>query len=90
MASLINLKNLPLSQIHRHVMILFTCWIFSLFISPVLSQEKSADIILIAPSYTMNSEQPWADAVVIKGDKIIFVGDEQDALSYRNSATQLI
>ena len=90
MSSLINSKNLPLNQIHRHVMILFTCWIFSSFISPVFSQEKSADIILIAPSYTMNPEQPWADAVVIKGDKIIFVGDEQDALSYQNNATQIV
>ena len=71
-------------------MILFTCWIFSLFISPVFSQEKSADIILIAPSYTMNTKQPWAEAVVIKGDKIIFVGDEQDALSYQNNATQIV
>ena len=90
MTSLIHSKNLPLNQIHRHVMILFTCWIFSLFFSPVLSQEKSADIILIAPSYTMNPEQPWADAVVIKGDKIIFVGDEQDAVLYQTSATQVI
>ena len=90
MSSLINSKNLPLNQIHRHVMILFTCWMFSSFISPVFSQEKSADIILIAPSYTMNPEQPWADAVVIKGDKIIFVGDEKDAVLYQTSATQVI
>ena len=54
------------------------------------SQEKSADIILIAPSFTMNADQPWASAVVIKGDKIIFVGDEQDAVLYQNSATQVI
>jgi len=54
------------------------------------SQEKSADIILIAPSFTMNADRPWANAVVIKGDKIIFVGDEQDAVLYQNSATQVI
>ena len=54
------------------------------------SQEKSADIILIAPSFTMNADRPWAEAVVIKEDEIIFVGDKQDALSYQNSTTQLI
>jgi hypothetical protein len=54
------------------------------------SQEKSADIIPIAPSFTMNANRPWAEAVVIKEDEIIFVGDKQDALSYQNSATQLI
>ena len=90
MLSLISFKNLPLNQTHRHVMILFTCSIFILFIPPLLSQEKSADIIIIAPSYTMNTKQPWAEAVVIKGDKIIFVGDEQDALSYQNNATQVM
>jgi len=90
MLSLISFKNLPLNQTHRHVMILFTCSIFILFIPPLLSQEKSADIIIVAPSYTMNTKQPWAEAVVIKGDKIIFVGDEQDALSYQNNATQVM
>ena len=54
------------------------------------SQEKSADIILIAPAYTMDKEQPWAEAVVIKGDKIIFVGDDQDAVLYQNSTTRVI
>ena len=54
------------------------------------SQEKSADIILIAPSFTMNPDRPWAEAVVIRDDKIVFVGDKQDALTYQNSATRLI
>ena len=39
--------------------------IFSLVILPVFSQQKSADIILIAPAYTMDPDRPWADAVVI-------------------------
>ncbi|SVE64206.1 uncharacterized protein METZ01_LOCUS517060, partial [marine metagenome] len=64
--------------------------IFSLVILPVFSQEKSADIILIAPAYTMDPDRPWADAVVIKGNGIIFVGDKKDALTYQNSATRLI
>ena len=64
--------------------------IFSLVILPVFSQQKSADIILIAPAYTMDPDRPWADAVVIKGNGIIFVGDKKDALTYQNSATRLI
>jgi len=90
MASLINLKNLPLNQIYRRGMILFICWTFFLLITPLLSQEKSATIIIVAPSYTMNTKQPWAEAVVIRDDKIIFVGDKHDALTYQNSVTQLI
>jgi len=90
MLSLISFKNLPLNQIHRRVMILFTCSIFFLFNSPILSQKKSADIILIAPSYTMNSKQPWAEAIAIKGEKIIFVGEKQDALKFKNKVTQVM
>jgi hypothetical protein len=54
------------------------------------SQEKSADIILIAPAYTMDTKQPWAEAVAIKGDKIIFVGDDHDVRLYQNSTTHVI
>ena len=90
MPSLINLKNLPLSHLHCSAMILFTCWNFFLLITPLLSQEKSATIIIVAPSYTMNTKQPWAEALVIRDDKIIFVGDKRDALTYQNSVTQLI
>ena len=90
MPSLINLKNLPLIHFHFPVMILFTCWRYFLLITPLLSQEKSATIIIVAPSYTMNTKQPWAEALVIRDDKIIFVGDKRDALTYQNSVTQLI
>ena len=65
-------------------------WIFSLLILPLFSQEKSADIILIAPTYTMELDRPWADAVAIKGNEIIFVGDKQSVESYKSISTQVI
>ena len=55
--------------------------IFSLVILPVFSQQKSADIILFAQTYPMDPERHWADAFVIKGNGIIFVGDKKDALT---------
>ena len=58
--------------------------------SPIYSQEQSADIIIIAPTYTMNVGQPWAEAVVIQGNKIIFVGDKQSAELYQKRTTQII
>ena len=39
--------------------------------------SQSADIILVIPSYTMNPEQTWAEAVAIKNNKIIFVGNKK-------------
>ena len=52
--------------------------------------SQSADIILVIPSYTMNPEQTWAEAVAIKNNKIIFVGNKKEALTYKNSTTHLI
>ncbi len=54
------------------------------------TEKQSADIIIIAPSYTMDKNQPWASSVVIKGNKIIFVGDKEGALFYKTNLTQMI
>ena len=51
---------------------------------------ESADIIIIIPSYTMNSDQPWVEAIAIKNNKIIFVGNKKEALLYKNNSTHLI
>ena len=45
-------------------LLLFLLFIGMIFIGCDI--QKSADIILIIPSYTMNADQPWAEAVVIK------------------------
>ena len=66
---------------------------FLLFIGMIFigcDTQQSADIILIIPSYTMNADQPWAEAVVIKNNKIIFVGNKKEALLFKNSLTRLI
>jgi len=31
-------------------------------LSLIFGQERSADIVIIAPTYTMDKNQPWADA----------------------------
>ena len=46
------------------------------------NDSKSADIIIIIPSYTMNSDQPWAEAIAVKDNKIIFVGNKSEALNW--------
>ena len=66
---------------------------FLLFIGMVFigcDTQQPADIILIIPSYTMNEDQSWAEAVVIKNNKIIFVGNKKEALLFKNSLTRLI
>ncbi|UTW67087.1 amidohydrolase [bacterium SCSIO 12643] len=38
--------------------------------------------------YTVNEAQPWAEAIAIKGNKIIFVGASEDVKSYSGKETQ--
>ncbi len=42
-----------------------------------------------AKVYTVNDAAPWAEAVAIKGDEIIFVGSDQDALALAGDATEV-
>ena len=53
--------------------------------------SQAADIILTqARIYTVNPRQPWAEALAIRGEKIVAVGDAQQIDGYRGPATQLI
>ena len=40
--------------------------------------------------YTVNKKQPWAEAVVVKDGKIVFVGKEKEARTYANTATEIV
>lgn len=52
--------------------------------------KQSADLIIIAPTYTMNDKQPWAEAVVIKNNKIEYVGDRAAIQNYQGPSTKVI
>ena len=38
--------------------------------------------------YTVNENQPWASAIVVKEGKIIYVGSDQEALNFKDSQTK--
>jgi len=51
---------------------------------------SAADVIYHnAKVYTVNEAAPWAEAVVIKGDEIVFVGSDQDALALKGDDTKV-
>ena len=51
-------------------------------------QESAADLILKnARIYTVNKELPWAQAVAIKGDRIVYVGDSEGAEAFAGNST---
>jgi hypothetical protein len=54
------------------------------------SSEQADLVIRNARVYTVDPQQPWAQAVAVKGDRIAWVGDESGVSSYVGSATRVI
>ncbi|USG63344.1 amidohydrolase [Brevibacillus ruminantium] len=55
------------------------------------SGVQSADLILQNGAvYTVDRNRNWAEAVVIKGDTIVFVGSNEDAKAYAGAQTKVV
>ena len=51
----------------------------------------AADTVIVnARIYTVNVRQPWADALAIRGDKILAVGSAKQIAPYRGPSTRVI
>ena len=51
----------------------------------------AADTVLInARIYTVNSKEPWAQAMAVREGKIIAVGSDKDIDAYRGPSTKVI
>ena len=51
----------------------------------------AADTVVVnARVYTMNPRQPWADALAIRGDKIVAVGSTREVAALRRPSTRVI
>lgn len=53
--------------------------------------NSSADLILKnARVWTMNPEQPWAQALAVKNGLLLTVGENSEVLDYQNANTEII
>lgn len=74
----------------------FRIWLIVSFVAAVASLAPAesfppADVIVInARIYTVNPQQPWAEAMAVRGDKILAVGDKTKVQNYRVKATKVI
>jgi len=51
--------------------------------APASESKQAADYVLLnGKVYTVNPEQPWAEAVAVRGDEIVYVGDNQGAREF--------
>src|ERR1700688_366267 len=69
-------------------------WAFLLAVSPAIASGaplQPADIIITnARIYTVNPQQKWAEAIAVRGDKIIAVDDRKQVEALRGPATKVI
>jgi predicted amidohydrolase YtcJ len=62
-----------------------------IFALPSVAGAQRADTIVHhAKIYTVNAQQPWAEAVAIQGDKIVAVGSEAEVEKLRKPNTKMI
>ena len=54
---------------------------------PVTALETMDLVIENARIYTSNKQQPWAEALVVKNGKFIYVGDSSGITSYQSART---
>ena len=55
------------------------------------ASAQQADIVFTdAKVYTLNPDQEWAEAVGIKGNKIVYVGSDEGAASWIGEGTEVI
>ncbi len=57
---------------------------------PRASAQSADTIVHHAKIYTVNAKQPWAEALAIRGEKIVAVGTEADVEKLRKSNTKMI
>ncbi len=56
-----------------------------------LSPAEPADVVFVNGNvYTVNEKQPRAEAIAIKGDRIVFVGSNANAKQFQGSGTRVI
>jgi predicted amidohydrolase YtcJ len=78
-----------------HFAVLVLC-IFFRAAAPVSAQESqdpknAADMVVLhGRVYTLDSKQPWAQALAIRADKIVAVGDDATIGKFRGAGTKVI
>jgi predicted amidohydrolase YtcJ len=65
--------------------------LFSILLPLNHAPKESADLIFKNGNiYTVNERQPHAEAVAVRGDRIIFVGSDADAKRYQDQKTRVV
>ena len=67
------------------------CILFSTWFLSSCGLEQKADLVLMNGTiYTLDEKKPQASMIAVKGDKIVFVGNVEDAHTWVGEKTQVI
>ncbi len=61
-----------------------------LLVSGMVWAESADRVFINGKVYTVNGKQPWAEAVAVKGNKIVYVGDAQGVSEWVGEGTEQI
>ena len=67
-----------------------TLLFFFIFTSAAVHAKSANSVYLNGKIYTVDQEQPWAEAVVVKDGRFLYVGDSDGAKSYIGDETKLV
>jgi predicted amidohydrolase YtcJ len=60
---------------------------------PLVAQKKNSyadTVVLHGKVYTLNPKQPWAEAIAIRGDRIVAVGSDVDIIKLQSKDSKVI
>jgi predicted amidohydrolase YtcJ len=83
-------------KLHRRLPLLFVVLLLASFLLaslPAVAQSPTpaADTVIVnARIYTVNTRQPWAEALAIREGRIVAVGTAKDIAAYRGTLTKVI
>jgi predicted amidohydrolase YtcJ len=79
-----------LFQANRSIL-LFAPFVFAAVLGSPAADLPAADLVVLnSRIYTVDSRQPWAEALAISGAKIVAVGNSAEISRYRGSSTKVI
>src|ERR1044071_6577446 len=64
--------------------------VFSGVASAVFAAEPAQTVFVNGNIYTMTEKQPRAEAIAVKGDRIVFVGSNADAKKYQTDGARTV
>jgi predicted amidohydrolase YtcJ len=67
-----------------------SAFVFSALASAVFAAEPAQTVFINGNIYTMNERQPHAEAIAVKGDRIVFVGSNADAKKYQTADARTV